>query len=336
MTDADTSVSKDQTLVESPIIVPLPAFVSEAAINPQPISVAIPLTSSETTLNLSEPEQIIITYSNAKKEQPIQIVTTLDSSSPFVLESVYDAPFVSPNLSNAPSTSTRNTPQPTNVSPPTFLLDSIILKEVCENIFKDLNKLVKTRNNFVHKVDYVKEWTVLRERVDYVMCELHKTSLEAHDKALNTLNEWFTKVVKNMEEVYVNRDQEKNKLYISDTPIFMDASSIITASVLSENPDIRWLTKLKIQTDAPILEKLKKDSVLERENKKLKKDLFEQRILCAELQRKMIAHQEEAKVREEALMKSYSDLKEAMEKQSDKTNNMMQEMLELMKKQAKP
>jgi len=59
-------------------------------------------------------------------------------------------------------------------------------------------------------------------------------------------------------------------------------------------------------------------------------------MLCAKLQRKMIAQQEEAKVREEALVKSYSDLKEAMEKQSEKTNNIMQEMMEMMKKQTKP
>jgi len=125
-------------------------------------------------------------------------------------------------------------------------------------------------------------------------------------------------------------------LYLTDTPIYLDASGIISSSVHSEDPDFIWLTKLKIQTDAPILEKLKKDSELEKENKELKKDLFEQRMLCAELQRKMIAQQEEAKVREEALVKNYSDLKEAMEKQSEKTNNMMHEMMEMMKKQAKP
>jgi len=58
--------------------------------------------------------------------------------------------------------------------------------------------------------------------------------------------------------------------------------------------------------------------------------------MYAELQRKMIAQQEEGKVREEALVKNYSDLKEAMEKQSEKTNRMMQEMMDMMKKQAKP
>jgi len=74
---------------------------------------------------------------------------------------------------------------------------------------------------------------------------------------------------------------------------------------------------------------------LEIENKKLKKELFEQRLMCNDLQKKLIA-QQEAKEREEALLKRYSDLKDTMEKQADKTNSMMQEMMDMMKKQAQP
>ena len=75
---------------------------------------------------------------------------------------------------------------------------------------------------------------------------------------------------------------------------------------------------------------------MELEKKKLKKELFEQRLLSNDLQKKLIAQQEEAKKREEALLKRYSDLKETMEKQADKTNSMMQEMMDMMKRQAKP
>jgi len=107
--------------------------------------------------------------------------------------------------------------------------------------------------------------------------------------------------------------------------------------VHSEHPDFRWLTKLKIQTsNAPILKKLKDDPVLEKENKELKKALFEQKILVAELQRKMIAQQEEAKIREENLIKSYNDLKEDMQKQSETTNSLIRDMMEMVQKQAKP
>jgi len=41
-----------------------------------------------------------------------------------------------------------------------------------ENIFKDLNKLVKTTSNLIHKESYVDQWTSLREILYYVMSEL--------------------------------------------------------------------------------------------------------------------------------------------------------------------
>jgi len=293
----------------------------------------------------SELDHIITSDSDAEDEQPIQTGTTLDSSSPFVLESVHDEPFIPSNrytaieISNMdiPSSSTTNIQQLTNVSPPpTLLLDSIILQEVCENISQDLNKLVKTRSNLVHKENYVDQWTNLREKVNYVMCEPQKLSIEAYNQALKSLKEWFTEVVKSMEEVYDNMNQEKRKLYISDTPIYLDSLSIITSSVQSENPNLTWLTMLKIQAETPILEKLKIDSEQEKRIKKLEKELFEQRLMYAELKRKMVAQQEEAKVREEELVKSYIDLKESIKKELEKTNNMMQEMMEMMKKQVKP
>ena len=159
------------------------------------------------------------------------------------------------------------------------------------------------------------------------MNELQKSSLEAHNQALKTLRDWFKEVVNSMEEVNINRNQEFRNLYISNTPIYMDASSIISSSVRFEDPDIKWVTKLLIQYDAPILEKLNKDSKQEKTIKELKKELLEQRLLTAELKRKLISQQEEAKVREEALVK---ELKESMDKKAVKSNNMMQEMLEFM------
>jgi len=66
----------------------------------------------------------------------------------------------------------------------------------------------------------------------------------------------------------------------------MDASRIITVCVHSENPDFRWLTKLKVQADAPILKKLKNDSEQEKIIKKLEKELLEQRFMYAEIQRR--------------------------------------------------
>ena len=169
------------------------------------------------------------------------------------------------------------------------------------------------------------------------MCELQKLSLEAHDKALLDLEQWFQGVTVNLEEVELSRSLEKSKLYLLNTPIYLDTSSILLSSVHSENPDFKWLTKLKIQNPyAPILKKLQDDPVLEKENKELKKALFEQKVLVAELQRKMISQQEEAKIGEENMVKGYNVLKEDMQKQSEKTNNLIQDLMEMVKKQAKP
>jgi len=156
---------------------------------------------------------------------------------------------------------------------------------------------VKTRNNYIHEKDYVSEWTSLRNIVEYMMCELHKLSLEAHDKALLDLQQWFKGVTVNMEEIELNKTLEKSRMYLSNTPMYLDASSIISSSVHSENPYFRWLTELKIQTsDAPILKKLKDDPVLEKENKELKKALFEHKVLVSELQRKMLDQQEQTRI----------------------------------------
>jgi len=271
----------------------------------QPISVAQP--STETTLNPAEPEQMIIEH--VVNEVPTQIRRTLASSSSFVLEHVNDPPFV-PNQTIATESNTSTiinsepsssfTPQLTDLTVlPTLLLDSAILKEACEQIFLDLNKLVKTRNHFIHEKDYVSEWISLRNRVEYMMCELHKLSLEAHDKALLDLQQLFKGVTVNMEEIELNKTLEKSKLYLSDTPMYLDASSISSSSVHYENPDFKWLTKLKILTsDAPILEKLKDGPVLEKENKELKKAMFEHKVLVSELQRKMLDQHEQARIRE--------------------------------------
>jgi len=62
-------------------------------------------------------------------------------------------------VTDVPSSSTQAlqtcTPiQTTNISSrPTLFLDSIILADVCESIFTELNKLVKARNNLVHEED---------------------------------------------------------------------------------------------------------------------------------------------------------------------------------------
>jgi len=64
------------------------------------------------------------------------------------------------------------------------------------------------------------------------MFEMKKLSQEAHNQ---TLYNWFEDVARSMEEVELNTNLVKSRLYISDIPVYMDASSIITSSVQSED-----------------------------------------------------------------------------------------------------
>jgi len=77
----------------------------------------------------------------------------------------------SSNLAIQTCAPTRTTNVP---SPPTLFLDSTILTDLCENIFQELNKLVRARNNLVHEESYEKQWRRLRERVEFVLSELQR------------------------------------------------------------------------------------------------------------------------------------------------------------------
>jgi len=137
--------------------------------------------------------------------------------------------------------------------------------------------------------------------------------------------------------VEVKRTQERSKLYISDTLMFLNASGIISSNVHSENLDLKWLTKLKVQTDSPFLEKLKNDSELEKENKRLKKEcILEQRLLLAEYKRQSEAQLEEARLRDANLIRSNNEFREEMKKQSETTNSLVRDLMDMIKKQAKP
>jgi len=85
------------------------------------------------------------------------------------------------------------------------------LQEICENIFEDLKKLVKARNDPVQRL-----------------------SVDAQNQSLNN---WFQELIKTMEEVEIRR----HKLYLSNYPFFLDASSLITFAI-KEDLNISWLT----------------------------------------------------------------------------------------------
>jgi len=49
--------------------------------------------------------------------------------------------------------------------------------------------LIQARNNLIHEDNYVKQWRRLRERVDFVLRELQRSSFDAQDAAQNKLQD---------------------------------------------------------------------------------------------------------------------------------------------------
>jgi ethanolamine utilization cobalamin adenosyltransferase len=76
---------------------------------------------------------------------------------------------------------------------------------------------MKARNNPIHTVFYEDQRTALRERVDTIMCEIQKLSIEANYQSLIS---WFNDVISSMKEVEVNKSEANRRLYISDSPFF--------------------------------------------------------------------------------------------------------------------
>jgi len=75
---------------------------------------------------------------------------------------------------------------------------------------------------------------------------------------------------------------------------------------------------------------------LERENKQLRKELLEQKWLLLEYKTSTEAKLEEARIREENLIRSNEDFKREMKQQAEEANRLMKQMMEMFQKQAQP
>jgi hypothetical protein len=88
--------------------------------------------------------------------------------------------------------------------------------------------------------------------------------------------------------------------------------------------------------DSPVsteLALLQRNAELENENKKLKNELLNQKLLLLEYKAASEAMHGDARIREENLIKSNNEFKEEMRRQSELTNKLLQELLH---KQANP
>jgi hypothetical protein len=269
----------------------------------------------------------------------------LHSSSDVVIQFVSDQP----STSNPTHTSTNSQPslsslaiqpitpsKPNIPSPPTLFLDSTILADVCENIGQELISFIQARNDLIHKDSYEKLWKRLKERVDFVMSELQRTCMDDQASAQQKLQDWLKGVDSNLQQVKILRTWVQNPPSIKGREV----TDFIPTGVHPRDLDLTFLSKINFKSAFTELGLLQKNADLEKENKKLKKELMEQKLLLLVYKSSTEAKLEEARVREKNLIRSNEDFKiemkqqqEAMEKQQEETNMMLKQMIEMFNKQ---
>jgi len=106
--------------------------------------------------------------------------------------------------------------------------------------------------------------------------------------------------------------------------------------VYTQESLMNWLNKLNLKEACSELALLQRNTLLEKENKQLKKELLEQKLMTLEYRTATEAKLEEARTREENLIKSNEDFKREMKQQAEETNKLMKQMMEMFQKQAHP
>ena len=96
------------------------------------------------------------------------------------------------------------------------------------------------------------------------------------------------------------------------------------------------MTKVNVNQVSTELTLLQRNAELETENRQLRKELLEQKLLLIEYKSSTEAKLEEARVREENLIRSNEDFKKEMKQQAEETNKLMKQMMEMFQKQAQP
>jgi hypothetical protein len=123
------------------------------------------------------------------------------------------------------------------------------LREVSDNIFQDLMKLVNSRNDAIHTKKYEEKWNNIKSVVERVFGDLKRLYVEAQN---TTLNKWLNKIVKSMEDVEVKR---KDKL-ISNSPYYVNISTVIPQAV-KVGLDTSWITQVLVKFEKPVFNALK-------------------------------------------------------------------------------
>ena len=169
-----------------------------------------------------------------------------------------------------------------------------------QHIFQELNKLIQARNDLVHENNYEKSWKRLKERVGDVLTAPQRTCLDDQDIAQQKFQDWLKGINNNLQEVRVMRTWVQHPLCLRER----NATDFIPTGIHPRELTVNWLTKMNVNPVSTELALLQRNAELESENRQLRKELLEQKLLLIEYKSSTKAKLEEARVREEKLIKS--------------------------------
>jgi len=131
-------------------------------------------------------------------------------------------------------------------------------------------------------------------------------------------------VVSNVREVKILRTWVK-------TPLCLEAKSVIPSSIHPRELNLDRLTKLNLKEASSKMALLQRNTLLEKENHQLKKELMEKKLMLLEYKTASEAQLEEARIRGEKLIKSNEDFKMEMKQEVNQMKQLM-----MLQKQAQP
>jgi len=164
------------------------------------------------------------------------------------------------------------------------------------------------------------------------LTELKRSCLDAQDTAQTKLQDWLKGVVSNLHEVKVLKNWMKTPLYLRARNVV----DFIPSSIHPRELDLNWLNKINLKEATTKLALMQKNTLMEKENKQLKKELLEHKLLLLEYKTATEAKLEEARITDENLIRSNDEFKKEMMEQAKETNRIMQKMMEMFQKKDQP
>ena len=95
-------------------------------------------------------------------------------------------------------------------NPPLNIDTNMILSTMCIEIFESLMELVDGRRNVIHLVNYSFKWLQLRKLVGCALDSLQEMVVASQQE---TLEEWFSRLCRSMDEIELKTDYSRHISY---------------------------------------------------------------------------------------------------------------------------